>query len=53
MTTFTIKIETMNGEVKNAKVQGTDLSDAIDTLVSSRRVANILAAWDTYRNRVL
>jgi hypothetical protein len=53
MTTFTIKIETMNGEVKNARVQGADVDDAITTLCQSRTVGNILAAWNSDRVRVL
>ena len=47
--TFTIKWETMNGQVKTSKIKAETLDDAIDNLCELRRVGNILSASDCYR----
>ncbi len=42
MTTWTLKYETMMGEVKVAKIKAKSASEAVDVLVKQVRVGNLI-----------
>ncbi len=42
MTTWTIKYETMNGEVRTAKIKAKCPSEAVDVLVKQVRIGNLI-----------
>jgi hypothetical protein len=49
MTTWTIKYETMRGQVREAKIKAETNHEAIVSLCKQIKVGNILAVSDCYR----
>lgn len=49
MMTWTIKFETMTGQVKTTEIKAASDTEAIKALCQSQKVGNILGVRDCYR----